>query len=265
MGLLSSIGSFVKDITGPLIGIGGAAIGAVGGNIANQSAAREAEKNRKWQERMDSSRHQREVADLMAAGLNPILSAHNGGSAPSGATAAQTNPYSGVGETLNSATRMGYIDKQKLKIEQQQTNANEMLAYAATNKSNHEADVLREQESLTRQQITNAATDNLIKSYQLNSIMPEQAKLIRNQAFQAMSSAGAYTAQASLDAAREAMIKLDINKRSKSQDIEPDAEYLRVITEGASNSANAVGDVTDAVYNLLPWRRGTKLPSGQRK
>lgn len=58
-------------------------------------SAKRAEEQRDWQEHMASTAHQREVADLALAGLNPILSARFGG----GASA----PTGGVGAMPSSA------------------------------------------------------------------------------------------------------------------------------------------------------------------
>lgn len=74
-------------------------------NSANNAFnAEQAQLNRSWQENMSNTAHQREVADLVAAGLSPVLSANTGASTTSGATAsADTNATSGYASLAKTA------------------------------------------------------------------------------------------------------------------------------------------------------------------
>lgn len=130
-----SLGGALKKAGGALVGAGGgtsllgtfgaAAIGGAGQYFAAKQAQRA-------QKEFYKNRHQWEVSDLRAAGLNPILSATQGpGSAPQ---VAQANIAAGMQQGISAARQAKMIDAELEAVESQadrdksQANTNEWIA-----------------------------------------------------------------------------------------------------------------------------------------
>lgn len=114
----------------------GAALSAAGGIMNNRSQKEQADKQMLFQERMSSSAHQREVQDLRAAGLNPILSGTGGMGAASaqGAMAQQQDaitPAIEQGWGIYKKQVEGASAKQAISQSRSQTNLLDANAKAA--------------------------------------------------------------------------------------------------------------------------------------
>lgn len=111
---------------GPVIG---AAVAMVGGMIqlhnSNIRGNKAADKQMAFQARMSNTAHQREVADLQAAGLNPSLSAGGNGSSTPGGSQADTAPPIDMPTILNMFMSQQQLrnDAARIDIESRRTEA----------------------------------------------------------------------------------------------------------------------------------------------
>lgn len=118
--------------------------------LAREFNAQEAAKNRDWQKMMSDTAHQREVRDLIAAGLNPVLSVTGGSGAAvsSGATASTTAPSGAMGDIDRSGASalvsfMGGLLNQITQLETARVSAesNQAIADKYTAMSKYTADL----------------------------------------------------------------------------------------------------------------------------
>lgn len=116
----------------------GGALGGIGGIVSGFMQQASAREQMRFQERMSNTAHQREVKDLRAAGLNPMLSAtHGGASSPGGASSQFPNPGSDLGAGVSASAKMMGIELPALEsqIRLQAAQGEGALASAESNRA----------------------------------------------------------------------------------------------------------------------------------
>jgi hypothetical protein len=116
MSFLSSLGGIVKGVTGalnPIAPIIGGALSYVGGKEQNVASAEAAQRQMDFQREASDTSYQRQVADLKAAGINPMLVSKLGGATtPGGAMPQFVNPGSMAAQAYSSAQSSGAAAQQ---------------------------------------------------------------------------------------------------------------------------------------------------------
>lgn len=130
-------------------------LNSMGEAYAGYMGAQSAKDRMAFEERMSNTAHQREIKDLVKAGLNPIISAikGQGASTPTGAQSSFNNPFGGIAATAAEFKRL----ENETAVSQQQ------IINMKSQKENIDMDTLVKQKDVPKTELFNKAMDKIAR------------------------------------------------------------------------------------------------------
>ena len=229
--------------------------------------SKEAAKNRDWQAYMSNTAHQREVRDLLAAGLNPILSAMGGNGATTGTGAtASSQAMSGASGNVDTSANQAVASlvatalQAENNYEMNKVNAVTNLAIAEAQRENN----LKLQERSNEQawKIANLSAETSKYNTDVGKSIAEIYAAA--QIYAANQSASAILGSASISgAAARDVAGLYTSQQKYATDKEYEFKYWDKLY-GAENPAQAVSNIARIGFTAIGDMLGTLDPETRK-
>lgn len=213
---------------------------------SNDFNAEQAKIARDWSESMSATAHQREVADLKAAGLNPVISAYGSGASVGSAAAASSSDHLTSAFGNMAAQALGAVTSLANTMETNATSyANAGLNYEANIRSQDVQKYCAELASKTSLSMNQASIEMQKYIAEINNLNSKDIAMIAANASMSVAEINQATSMYSADIAYESAIKTaKMNNKTniKMNEESTSATFQGFVTKQAKKAINYISD-----------------------